>query len=159
MLCLNESELLYHPICYKINPCLNPYCNLGLICPNLHQNEQKLFQYGEFFRFDINTHKTKPCPRRGNFFITKNITKEKHVFTFTMNVMNEDHILPFTVMNFALRNVTTVCVLIPITKLSKFIILADINQNFVNHTPIKIVAVIINSFVPLHILNHKSKSK
>lgn len=40
-------------------------CPLQLICPNLHNEDQKHFDYGEFFRFDINTHKTKPCPRRG----------------------------------------------------------------------------------------------
>lgn len=42
---------------------------LQLVCPNLHSEDQKYFEYGEFFRFDIQTHKTKPCPRRGIYSI------------------------------------------------------------------------------------------
>lgn len=44
MLCLNNEEQIYHPVLYKVARCGNFYgCGLGLLCPNLHGEEQKVF--------------------------------------------------------------------------------------------------------------------
>jgi hypothetical protein len=64
------------------------------------------------------------------------------------------------VMNYApTRNVVIKSAIILIIKFNRFIIRADINQNFVSLTLIKIKDAIINNFVLLLIVNPKSKFK
>lgn len=132
-MCQNETELMYHPIYYKIRPCQIIYCNLGLICPNLHPREQKMFDYGEFFRFDINTHKTKPCMRRGIPILTKISMKGRPAFISTMNQIVEDQTSRITVMSYVrIISAATKIAVFHTTKLNKCTILVVTNQNFAN---------------------------
>lgn len=59
----NAFEDAYHPLKYKTSNCANPGCPLGFLCWGLHPNEYALFQKTQFFRFDLNTFKTEPCPQ------------------------------------------------------------------------------------------------
>ena len=50
---------------YRSKKCPYPECPALLTCPNAHPHDERYFNQGEFFRFDINFFKTKPCPRKG----------------------------------------------------------------------------------------------
>lgn len=59
----NLFEEYYHPLKYKTVNCTTISCHLGVICCGIHQNEYALLQKSQFFRFDLNTFKTEPCPQ------------------------------------------------------------------------------------------------
>jgi hypothetical protein len=81
--------------------------------------------------------------------------KEKLAFIITMIMTDEDQTFLLTVMSCALKIVMILNAHTRITKLSKCITLADINQSSANVTSTKTADVITNSSVPLHTQRRK----
>ena len=81
--------------------------------------------------------------------------KGKLAFITTMIMTDEDQTFLLTVMSCALKIVMILNARTHITKLSKFITLADINQSSVNVTSTRTANVITNNSVLLHTQRRK----
>lgn len=58
----NLCELEFHPLNYLTNKCPKNYACERAYCPNYHDKQLEKFSPADcFFRFDLNTFKTKSC--------------------------------------------------------------------------------------------------